>query len=199
MGGSQPIPVSVPQTGNAGVRANPAPVSPAPQVSTFTPPRSSRATPEEMGRTRGSGWDLASVSHNEGVYFVHPSSVVRSGSVVTSWVLQNLWETERTQNITNHQSILSEYQFECAARRARIGDMQFFAERGAHGRVVHSVTVGWSNWVSIPPGSILENVFQIVCQSAATSRPRNPAPAPAAVSPQPPVQAPSVGPPKDPI
>ena len=175
---------------------------PVTQPAVFQPPpttqpnfsstaRPMRASAQEMSRTRGPGWVFGGWGDNSGIFYLHQPTIVRRGSVVQVWSLNNRWEPERTSRGFLYKSVLQQVEYDCNLRRFRISDMQFFSEHGASGQ--SQLVGGIGEWGAIAPGSIAETNMTVACQRGPQSRP---AIEPAGRPSQPPAR---VGPPKDPV
>ena len=175
---------------------------PVTQPAVFQPPptaqpnfgsntRPMRASLEEMSRTRGAGWILGGTSTVVGHFYLHQPTMIRQGNILKVWVLNNLWEPERTGRNFVYSSSLYRGEYDCVARRFRLSDLQFFSDRGASGQ--SHVVGGVGEWGSIAPGSISETNMNVACQRGPQSRP---AMEPAGRPSQPPAR---LGPPKDPV
>jgi hypothetical protein len=150
-----------------------------------------RASVEEMSRTRGAGWILGGANNNVGTFYLHQPTMVRQGSVMQAWVINNLWEPDRNTRNFRYTSTLSRVEYDCIARRFRFFDVQWFSDRGASGE--NQSVGGVGEWGAIPPGSIAETNMNVACQRGPQARP---ALEPAGRPSQPPAR---LGPPKDPV
>lgn len=133
--------------------------------------RVSTPSAEEMNRTRGTGWEMASSGDSGNVFFVHLPSLERSEASVSGWVMINFWEGQRALDGFFYRSQITRREFDCLGRRTRTHDLQIFSDRGGAG-LSRNLPGRPSDWSAVAPGSVAEDVWEVACRNAPRLRVR---------------------------
>jgi hypothetical protein len=179
------------QTGRPVTQASVGQPQAAMQSSGLNPTPLTRASIEEMSRTRGPGWVRTASNNDGGYYYAHEPTIVFRENTAISWILFNFWNSSRNNDGFVRRSTLYRSEYDCVGRRFRISDLQNFSGHGASGQ--SQFVGGTSDWRAIVPGSFAERSMEFACRRGTQARP------PSDTTSRPPQTPGRLGPPKDPV
>ena len=93
--------------------------------------------------------------------FVDPSTVVRSGEMVTMWSV-NALKTPGSANGTAYVSLKRQDEFDCAGSRMRGLQISAYPQPMGEGTAVLTEK-GSGAWTPVAPGSISEALWKVAC------------------------------------
>ena len=96
--------------------------------------------------------------------YTDPNTIQREGNLVTMWQLMDFKWMQGGQSPTRFMSTETTKQFDCAVPRLRLLAFSVFSYRMGAG-IRNEGLVDKDNWLSIEPGSINQDLWEVACNT----------------------------------
>jgi hypothetical protein len=112
-------------------------------------------------------WELYGLGDDFAEYSYETTSIVKKGSTAKMWVMYS-YTTPETLGDVSYLSMLNLNIFDCGQKRLKTIAAEFFSDKSAKGKVVHTLFINenQAEFVPVAPGSFGDRQVQIACGKA---------------------------------